>query len=272
MSSSLINNLILALERRVFKLDISSAVRRISALEQGAGQLWRLLGDDATCSSINISGTVTDQASVALVGATVAIKDATTSAVLGTTTTTSGGVWSVDVTATATVGELVTITAAKAGFVTQTTAYFALVCGANTTVAIALQTTCSPCAFPPTNLMATLRFVGGGGTFTQVVALVYHTTGSPAASGQPLWISGCVASVAVPGSSKIEVRAWCDGGVRLQVLDMGSFCASTGAVWDTSGSSAPIILNLTSFTCSPFFFQWDFTDAFSNTYRITLTP
>jgi hypothetical protein len=88
---------LLALERKQVRLDdyMSNLARQLTALEQGIWQAWsELSGAHVTSCTATYSGYLLDCTSAGFVGYVVTVMDSTTSAVLGTATTGTGGAFS----------------------------------------------------------------------------------------------------------------------------------------------------------------------------------
>jgi hypothetical protein len=157
---------LLALERKQVRLDddLANITRRLTTLEQRLWQAWAELGGPrgATCTA-TYSGHLLGCTGTGLVGYTVKIQDATSSAVLGTATTTTGGAFSGSMTITSPSQMAHITTSGISGYNDSTTAK-TFYCGSNSVGNI------SPSAILPSaptlNSQSNLSYCGDPGTVT----------------------------------------------------------------------------------------------------------
>jgi hypothetical protein len=169
---------VLATERKNARIEeeLSKFSRRLLALEQGIWQAWSDVGQlgmgalVTTCAA-TFSGYLLGCSSAGLVGYTITVKDATSSAVLGTATTTTGGAFSGSVTITSPSQSVKLTTTSIPGYTDSSTGKM-FSCGSNTVGNVTLSQPagyhCLSCC-PGMSAGAVLSFtdsIFGSGTLT----------------------------------------------------------------------------------------------------------
>jgi hypothetical protein len=157
---------LMALERKQVRLDdeLDRITKRLTTLEQHLWQAWSALDHPhgTTCTAM-YSGHLLGCTGAGLVGYTVTVQDATSSAVLGTATTGTGGAFSGSVTITSPSQMVHITTSGIPGYKNSTTSK-TFVCGSNAVGNI------SPSAIlpnaPTLNTLSNLTYCGDPGTVT----------------------------------------------------------------------------------------------------------